>query len=119
MAESGSVPEAWLFGILRHVVLDQHRRNYRHRTLRMSRGVPEDEPLERVVIEEEWVDVRTAFDQLPERDREVLELRVVAGLSSEATASVLGIRPGAVRMAQARALTRLRAILVEAEQALA
>jgi RNA polymerase sigma-70 factor, ECF subfamily len=119
MAESGSVPEAWLFGILRHVVLDQHRRNYRHRTLALSRDIVEDGPLEKFVIEEEWVGIRAAFDRLPERDQEVLELRVVAELSSEETASVLGMRPGAVRMAQARALTRLRTILVETEQALA
>jgi RNA polymerase sigma-70 factor, ECF subfamily len=119
LAETGAVPEAWLFGILRHVVLDQHRRNYRHRTPRVSREIVAEEALEKIVIEEEGAAIRAAFDRLPERDREVLELRVVAGLSSEETASALGMRPGAVRMAQARALTRLRTILVEAEQALA
>ena len=119
LAESGAVPEAWFFGILRHVILDQHRRNYRHPKLSVTRDIVEEEPLERIMIEEEGAAIRAAFDQLSERDREVLELRVVAGLSSEETACVLGMRPGAVRMAQARALARLRTILVDTEQALA
>jgi RNA polymerase sigma-70 factor, ECF subfamily len=38
---------------------------------------------------------------------------VVAGLSSEEVATVMGKRPGAVRMAQARALDRLRELLKE------
>jgi RNA polymerase sigma-70 factor (ECF subfamily) len=117
LAQSKVAPEAWFFGILRHVVLDQHRRNYRHRRAKASRDIVEGEPLEKIVIEEEGVAMRAAFEQLRERDREVLELRVVARLSAEDTASVLGMRPGAVRTAQARALTRLRAILAEAEWA--
>jgi RNA polymerase sigma-70 factor (ECF subfamily) len=43
----------------------------------------------------------------------LLELRVVAELSTDEVASVLGRKPGAVRMAQSRALTRLRALISE------
>jgi RNA polymerase sigma-70 factor (ECF subfamily) len=52
----------------------------------------------------------------PAADRELLELRVMAGLSSEQTAAVLGRTPGAVRTAQSRALARLRQLLEEREQ---
>ena len=59
--------------------------------------------------------MRQAFARLSDADRELLELRVVAGLSAEEAAAVLGRRPGAVRMAQSRALTRLRRHLGEVE----
>ena len=49
-----------------------------------------------------------AFDLLSPDDREVLELRVIGEFSSDEVAEVLGKKPGTVRMAQARALERLR-----------
>ena len=45
---------------------------------------------------------------LPERLREILVLRVVVGLSAEETAEAVGSTPSAVRLAQHRALARLR-----------
>jgi RNA polymerase sigma-70 factor (ECF subfamily) len=50
------------------------------------------------------------MNQLPERFREVLMLRVAAGLSAEEAGQVLGLTAGAVRVTQHRALTRLREI---------
>lgn len=60
--------------------------------------------------------LRVAFAGLPEPDRELLGLRVVACLDAETTARVLGKRPGAIRMAQSRALGRLRAKLAAADR---
>ena len=54
-----------------------------------------------------------AFARLRPEERDLLELRVTAGLDAEEVATVLGKRPGAVRMAQARALARLRTFLEE------
>lgn len=45
---------------------------------------------------------------LPEKQREILILRVVVGLSAEETADAVGSTPGAVRVAQHRALARLK-----------
>jgi len=115
-AVAGATPEAWLFGVLRHVVLDRQRRIYRQRDLPVRREVTTDDPLELVVVGDEQAAVRAAFERLPDRDRELLELRVVAGLSSDEVASILDMRPGAVRTAQARALDKLRAILQRAEE---
>jgi RNA polymerase sigma-70 factor, ECF subfamily len=102
--------EGWLFGICRHVVLDAQRaagrRGYGPPPPELAALDPE--PGDRVIQAEEHTAVRAAFARLREADRELLELRVVAGLSAEDTARVLGKRPGAVRTAQARALTRLR-----------
>ena len=45
---------------------------------------------------------------LPEKQREILILRVVVGLSAEETAEAVGSTAGAVRVAQHRALAKLR-----------
>ncbi|MFW0796115.1 RNA polymerase sigma factor ShbA [Gordonia sp. CPCC 205515] len=45
---------------------------------------------------------------LPEKQREVLVLRLVVGLSAEETADAIGSTAGAVRVAQHRALAKLK-----------
>ena len=52
-----------------------------------------------------------ALGRLEQRDREVVELRHVLGLSEAETAAVLGCRPGTVKSRLSRALDRLRADL--------
>ena len=107
----GITPDGWCFGILHHVVTDVQRRTYRRR-----KGLPADiqtdgEATDSLVLADEHKGVRAAFARLSQRDRDVLELRVVAGLGAEEVGLILSMRPGAVRMAQARALERLRADL--------
>lgn len=57
--------------------------------------------------------VRALLRRLPRQQRELLVLRVLAGLSAQETGNELGMSAGAVRVAQHRALARLRAIAVE------
>ncbi|HEY5108051.1 MAG TPA: sigma-70 family RNA polymerase sigma factor [Acidimicrobiales bacterium] len=116
LADTGATPESWLFGVLRHVVLDRQRSSYRRRDLPVHREVTPDGPLESAVVGDEQATVKAAFAVLPDRDRELLELRVVAGLSSEEVATILDMKPGAVRTAQARALDKLRAVLDRSEE---
>ncbi|MDY7099864.1 MAG: sigma-70 family RNA polymerase sigma factor [Actinomycetota bacterium] len=107
--------DAWVFGICRNVVLEQHRRRGReqpHDDVDPSPG-REPGPLDELVASEERDVLRAAFARLSPADREVLELRVVAGLSAEGAAEVLGRGPGAIRMAQSRALRRLESLLEE------
>lgn len=54
------------------------------------------------------------LESVSDRQRDILHLRVVVGLSVEETAEVVGSTPGAVRVAQHRALNRLRAVLTKA-----
>jgi len=54
-----------------------------------------------------------ALASLPERDREVLAHRFVAGLSEHETAAVLGVAVGTVKSRTARALERARVVLAE------
>ena len=56
--------------------------------------------------------VRDLLSNLPETLRELLILRVAVGLSAEETGRALGMSAGAVRVAQHRAMQRLR-LLVE------
>jgi RNA polymerase sigma-70 factor (ECF subfamily) len=51
------------------------------------------------------------LEHLPHRQREVLVLRTVVGLSAEEVADVIDSTPGAVRIAQHRAVRRLRELI--------
>lgn len=108
--------EGWMFSILRHVVLDAHRKGARARVLPAREVDDGAEVADSLLRGEEAHAVRAAFVKLRPEERELLHLRVVAGLSSEAVAQVLGKRPGAVRMSQARALERLRRLLEDGDQ---
>ena len=55
-----------------------------------------------------------ALSLLPIKQREILVLRVVVGLSAEETAAAVGSTPGAVRVAQHRALARLKTEIMAA-----
>lgn len=104
--------DAWMFGIVRNVALEHGRRRSRtvHDDGRGGRGEtdPRTQP-ETVAIEAgDHELVRLALEQLSDLDREIIDLRIVAELSIDETAAVLQKRSGAVRMAQSRALRRLR-----------
>ncbi len=62
----------------------------------------------RLLADEQQRALRAAFSRLDDADREILELRLVARLSAKDVGQVLNKQPGAVRMAQSRALDRLR-----------
>jgi RNA polymerase sigma-70 factor (ECF subfamily) len=55
------------------------------------------------------------LDELPDRHRDVLLLRVVAGLSADEVGDALGVSPANVRVIQHRALGSLRARLAESD----
>jgi RNA polymerase sigma-70 factor, ECF subfamily len=68
-------------------------------------------PEETVVADLDAQRARALLARLPAHQRELVVLRVLTGLSAEETGSTLGMSPGAVRVAQHRALARLRAIV--------
>jgi RNA polymerase sigma-70 factor (ECF subfamily) len=55
---------------------------------------------------------RALLARLPLHQRELLVLRVLSGMTAEETGHALGMSAGAVRVAQHRALARLRAIVL-------
>jgi RNA polymerase sigma-70 factor, ECF subfamily len=106
---------AFVYGIAAHKVADSYRSSARNRDDPVPE-VPDAQDLadgpEAQVMQGEFAGWMTKLlDTLPEKQREILRLRVVVGLSAEETAEAVGSTPGAVRVAQHRALGRLRGVL--------
>ncbi|HVA61870.1 MAG TPA: sigma-70 family RNA polymerase sigma factor [Mycobacteriales bacterium] len=108
---------AFVFGVAANKVLEAHRRGRRRREESLdgiSRAPTEAKgPEEQAVLGEEAARLLALIDALPDTQRGVLLLRVAAGLSAEETAATLGMTSGAVRVAQHRALARVRALAAE------
>ena len=97
-------------------MLESYRKAGRHDHDVPDLASEEEGPLDRLVAGERAAEVRAAFEQLAPDDREVLELRILGRLDAEAVGAVVGKRAGAVRMAQARALSRLGDLLGERQR---
>ncbi len=69
-----------------------------------------DDPEPRSLNAELGRELNRLLRQLPTRQRDILLLRVVAGLSTRETARALGLSPANVRTSQHRALARLRTL---------
>lgn len=104
---------SWIFVIAHRRLIDERRYQGRRPVLtgldtdRPSTGPVgdvEDEALEQMVTAE----IAEVFSALTEAQRDVLALRIIAGLSLEETAEVLGKRTGAIKALQHRALEALK-----------
>jgi len=107
---------SFVFGIASHKVADARRYAARQAIpLADLPDSPDDQlgPEEAAVASLEAQRARALLARLPGGQRELLVLRVLTGLSAEETGAALGMSAGAVRVAQHRALARLRAIVVE------
>src|SRR6266568_6588984 len=104
---------SFVFGIASHKVADAVRSAGR---LAIPTEDLPDEPDDRPGPEETvvaYIEAKRAMallTRLPVQQRELLVLRIITGLSAEETGHALGMSAGAVRVAQHRALARLRAI---------
>ncbi|MCP2335565.1 sigma-70 family RNA polymerase sigma factor [Actinomadura rupiterrae] len=107
---------SFVFGIAAHKIADALRSAVRAAVPTEDLPDGPDEgpgPEETVVRYIEAQRARDLLTRLPDHQRELVLLRVVAGLSAEETGNVLGMSAGAVRVAQHRALARLRAMARE------
>lgn len=105
---------AFVYAIAAHKVVDAWRgagRRPEPTDASEDRADPDDGPEMLALRREGRPGLARLIDGLPEGQREVLRLRVVVGLSAAETADAVGSTPGAVRVAQHRALTTLRAAL--------
>ena len=113
--DQGRPVVAWVFGIAANKVSESRRATGRRHESASDRlpeleSDPTLQPEHAVLRFEACAEVAQLLESLPAQQAEILRLRVAAGLSAEETAAVLDMTPGAVRVAQHRALTRLRAI---------
>lgn len=107
---------AFVYGIAGHKVADAQRAGFRDRS-DVTHTLPERAaegpgPEDAAIASAEAASALALLDRLSPAQRELLLLRVVAGLSAEETGSALGMSPGAVRIAQHRALARLRSLAI-------
>lgn len=107
----------WLFTIAHRRLVDQRRRDARHRSLigaleRSGRPNPMDSEAE--LLAASGTEAALALIAgLPRDQAEVVLLRVVGGLDANEVAAIVGKTPGAVRVLQHRALKRLAGQLVD------
>jgi RNA polymerase sigma-70 factor, ECF subfamily len=103
---------SFVYGIAAHKVADVHRAAARDRSQPTSETpdvMIEDEDPEQITLRRELVE-RTGglLRTLTPRQRDILIMRIVLGLSAQETAEMVGTTADAVRVAQHRALNRLR-----------
>jgi RNA polymerase sigma-70 factor (ECF subfamily) len=105
---------AFVYGIASNKVADAYRAAGRDRSVPtdvMPDGQgTEPGPEQAAVHDSEVAELRALLDELPDHHREILVLRIAVGMSAVETAQALGSTPGAVRVAQHRALTKMRAL---------
>ncbi len=109
---------AFVYGIAAHKVADAHRAAGRNRS-EPTDSVPERYSLEsgpeQMALQADSASrMNKLLEILPEKQREILILRIVVGMSAEETAEAVGSTPGAVRVAQHRALARLKSEITAA-----
>lgn len=107
---------SWVFVIAHRTMLDERRTRGRRPTtteldaatsLHGEGGNVEREAVDELITDE----LRKAFAQLTESQRDVLALRIIAGLTVDQTAEVLGKGPSAIKALQRRALAALKQIV--------
>jgi RNA polymerase sigma-70 factor (ECF subfamily) len=118
---------AWVFAIARRRVADLRRRSLKHPAtpvapeLLPALAVPGESAGDPAATAAERSEAEAALALLRRHlspdQAEVVVLRVLTGMSVEATARAIGKRPGAVRILQHRALRRLAARLTPEEVA--
>ncbi|WP_279387868.1 sigma-70 family RNA polymerase sigma factor [Streptacidiphilus pinicola] len=116
--DEGRPFEAFVYSIAAHKIADLQRAAMRGgpaQSVPLGEELPDTPddalgPEERALLSSDAAWMRELLALLPERQRELVLLRVAAGLTAEETGAVLGMSPGAVRVAQHRALSRLRVL---------
>lgn len=114
--DEGKPFEAFVYRIASFKVADAQRSLYR--SAQPQAELPDmidlsDGPETLAVRASDAREARYLLDQLPEALRELVVLRVAVGMSAEETGRALGMSAGAVRVAQHRAVQRLRTLATE------
>lgn len=111
---------AFVYGIAAHKVADAHRAAGRNRAdatdLLPDRPSSDAGPEQLAIDADSMARMNRLLAVLPDKQREIVILRVVVGMSAEETAEAVGSTPGAVRVAQHRALAKLKSELAATER---
>lgn len=114
--EMGLPFQAWLYRIARNLVIDYHRKNSNHQSVPLEsvKEVQEDEtsPEEKAQQTLTFEAVREALEHIEPTQREVVELRFLAGLPLKDVAETLDKTVASVKALQHRGLASLRDTLI-------
>jgi len=109
--------EAFVHGVASHKVADAQRLMSRapvcvEQVTDLADEVDQaPSPEDAVVSSSEAASAAQLLERLPERLRDVMVLRIVSGLSADEVGKALDMTAGAVRVAQHRALQKMRAMV--------
>jgi RNA polymerase sigma-70 factor, ECF subfamily len=105
----------WLYAVARNAIVDRGRA--RHEPAVETPETESDDPGPPELAEKDWVAwrVHRALEDLPESQRNVIELAYWSGLSQSEVADYLGIPLGTVKTRTRAALSRLADLLEELE----
>lgn len=113
---SGASFLGFVYGIATHKIMDFHRKHSRDRSLPVSDvpdiGVELTSPEQQLLRTELGQQLAELLKTLSVTQREVLTLRLIVGLTVAETAEAISVSPGAVRVCQHRALSKLRSRLL-------
>jgi RNA polymerase sigma-70 factor, ECF subfamily len=114
-SERGSA-SAWLYAVARHAIIDRARQRREQAAEIPDEASDSAGPAERA--EESWLAwrVHSALEQLPERERVVIELAYWSGLSQAEIASYLDAPLGTVKTRTRTGLARLAGLLDEVQE---
>ncbi len=107
----GTSPRAWLIAIARSQLMEYHRRqdrDRRHLRELVRQELLRHQPREESDQGERLVALRACLAEIGDEHRRLFEMVHAEGLSSEAAAETLGIRPDACRQRLSRLQRRLR-----------
>jgi RNA polymerase sigma-70 factor, ECF subfamily len=103
---------SFVYGIAAHKIADAHRANARDKSDPIAdtpERVSDDDGPEALTLRRELADqTAVLLSILTPRQRDILHMRIVMGLSAHETAMALDTTAEAIRVAQHRALNRLR-----------
>jgi RNA polymerase sigma-70 factor (ECF subfamily) len=107
----GTSPRAWLIAIARSQLMEYHRRqdrDRRHLRELVRQELLRHQPQEESEQGERLIALRACLAEIGEEHRRLFEMVHAEGMSSEAAAEQLGIRPDACRQRLSRLQRRLR-----------
>ncbi|SCL27682.1 RNA polymerase sigma-70 factor, ECF subfamily [Micromonospora pallida] len=113
--EQGKPFSAFVFAIAANKVVDAQRVAVRATAVTVTDTMPERPdttpgPEQQAIAVDLARQISVLLDRLPDVQREIVTLRVAVGLTAEEVGTILGMSAAAVRVAQSRALARLRTL---------